>query len=116
MSADKLLISVGTSPASDSWGFVGTVSVGDHEAYRTIRAYDTPQEALDVTQVLIGEVLGALLAGQEWRLAQQEFGHAPRRVDLSLGLRGLRGHGAEAPDVPSGQVVDSPADPSHPAR
>jgi hypothetical protein len=33
-------------------------------------------------------VLGALIAGQEWRSAQDEFGHAPRRVELEFGLRG----------------------------
>ena len=72
---DELLITVATFPASDNWGFVGVVSVGDQEAYRTIRAYTTPGEALAATQGLLADVLGGLMAGQEWRAAQSEFGH-----------------------------------------
>lgn len=83
---DQMFIKIDTSPASDSWGFVGRVLVGDHEAYRTIRAYPTPSEALEATQSLVGDVLGSLLAGQEWRAAHQEFGHAPRRAELDFGL------------------------------
>ena len=41
-----VLITVEASEASDSWGFVGVVKVGDYEAYRTIRAYTAPTEAL----------------------------------------------------------------------
>jgi hypothetical protein len=83
---DQLFVRLDTAPASDSWGFVGRVLIGDHEAYRTIRAYPTPEEALATTQQLMGNVLGALLAGQEWREAHQEFGHAPRRAELDFGL------------------------------
>jgi hypothetical protein len=39
MSSASLLISVDTAPASDGWGFVGRVLIGDIEAYRTIRAH-----------------------------------------------------------------------------
>lgn len=84
--ADSLLITIDAAPASDSWGFVGRVLVGDHEAYRTIRAYTTPGEAVRVTQQLVSEVMGSLLAGQEWRSAEREAGHAPRRTELQFGL------------------------------
>jgi hypothetical protein len=85
--ADQLFITVDTAPASDNWGFVGRVLVGEHEAYRTIRAYATPGEALTAAQGLVAGILGALLAGQEWRGAQEEFGHPPRRTELDFGLR-----------------------------
>jgi len=84
---NELLIKITSSPASDSWGFVGVVSVGEHEAYRTIRAYTTPGEALSTTQQVLAGVLGALMAGREWDAAQSEFGHAPRRTELEFGLR-----------------------------
>jgi hypothetical protein len=84
---ESLLISLQTSPASDSWGFVGVVSMGDYEAYRTIRAYPSPGEALEGAQHLLTDVLGSLMAGQEWRSAHEEFGHAPRRTELEFGLR-----------------------------
>jgi hypothetical protein len=86
MSDQQLLITIDAVPASDSWGFVGRVLVGEHEAYRTIRAYPAPGEALTATQRLVGSVLGGLLAGQEWRDAHEEFGHAPRRTELDFGL------------------------------
>ena len=89
---DQLLITITTTPASDSWGFVGVVSVGSQEAYRTIRAYTAPGDALQATQRLLADVLGALMAGQEWGAAQADFGHAPRRTELEFGLR------AKAPD------------------
>ena len=86
MSGDQnVLITLGTSPSSDSWGFVGVVSVGDFEAYRTIRAYPVPGDALRAAQQLLAGVLGSLMAGQEWRSAQEEFGHAPLRSELGLG-------------------------------
>lgn len=83
-----LLITIRSAQASDSWGFVGIVLVGEHEAYRTIRAHNSPREAIEETQQLLAGVLGALMAGQEWRSAQDQFGHAPRRVELEFGLRG----------------------------
>jgi len=98
---EPILINVVAVPASDSWGFVGVVRVGDHEAYRTIRAYPTPRDALAAAQALLGEVLGALMAGQEWRTAADEFGHAPRRVELGLGL------GALDRDAPSDTASDA---------
>lgn len=93
MTEDKLLITISTSPASDSWGFVGVVAVGDHEAYRTIRAYPAPAEALGATQRLLADVLGSMMAGQEWSSAQSEFGHAPRRAEFEFGLRAKSEHG-----------------------
>ncbi|HEX3297383.1 MAG TPA: hypothetical protein VHR85_11270 [Nocardioides sp.] len=102
-----LLLKISTSPASDSWGFVGVVLVGEQEAYRTIRAFDSPRAALDAAQELLAGVLGALMAGQEWRSAQDEFGHAPRRVELEFGLRGHAGlDAARAP------AEEQPADES----
>jgi hypothetical protein len=86
MADESLLISIEHSPASDSWGFVGRVLVGDHECYRTLRAYSTPTEALAVTKELVGDVLGGLLAGQEWRTLSEQLGHAPTRAELALGL------------------------------
>lgn len=83
---EKLFITISSAPASDSWGFVGVVSVGDHEAYRTIRAYTTPNEALGASEHLFADVLGSLMAGEEWSAAQAEFGHAPRRTELEFGL------------------------------
>jgi hypothetical protein len=84
---DQLMITITTTPASDSWGFVSVVSVGDQEAYRTIRAYTAPGDALQATQRLLADVLGTLMAGQEWGAAQADFGHAPRRTELEFGLR-----------------------------
>ena len=89
---DELFVKVDTAPASDNWGFVGRVLIGEHEAYRTIRAYPTPAEALTEAQRLVAGILGSMLAGQEWRSAQDEFGHAPRRTELDFGLTAkLRG-------------------------
>lgn len=85
--SEELLITITTIPASDGWGFVGVVSVGDQEAYRTIRAHTAPGEALLATQRLLADVLGTLMAGQEWSDAQADFGHAPRRTELEFGLR-----------------------------
>ena len=87
MPDQDLLITIDTAPASDNWGFVGRVLVGEHEAYRTIRAYAAPAEALSAAQALLAGVLGTLLAGQEWRAAQEEFGHAPLRTELDFGLQ-----------------------------
>lgn len=98
--SDSLLVKIDAVPASDSWGFVGRVLVGDHEAYRTIRAYSTPSEAEAATQGLVGDVLGALLAGQEWRTASEQFGHAPRRSDLDFGLAAKARHATEAAPAP----------------
>ena len=87
-SSDELHITIANSPASDGWGFVGIVKIADHECYRTLRVFPTPSEALEATQVVFGDVLGALLAGQEWRALSDEYGRAPTRADLRLGLTG----------------------------
>lgn len=100
--SEQLLIKIEAAPASDSWGFVGRVLIGDHEAYRTIRAYPTPSEALGVTQRLLGDVLGSLLAGQEWRQAHEEFGHPPRRTELDFGLGAPARRSQEGSDAGSG--------------
>jgi hypothetical protein len=100
---DELLIKITTSPASDNWGFVGIVAVGDHEAYRTIRAYTAPADALAATQKLLADVLGSLMAGQEWASAQTEFGHPPRRTELEFGLQ-ARSAQVESPPPPPDQT------------
>lgn len=100
--SEQLLVKVETVPASDNWGFVGRVLVGEHEAYRTIRAYPTPSEALSVTQRLLGDVLGALLAGQEWRAAHEEFGHPPRRTELDFGLGAAVRRSSDSAETPGG--------------
>lgn len=94
---EELHILITSAPASDSWGFVGVVSVGDFEAYRTIRAYQTPAEALGAAQQTLAGVLGSLMAGQEWTLAQSEFGHVPQRAELEFGLqaKALRPHASK---------------------
>jgi hypothetical protein len=86
MDISPLNITVETAPASDNWGFVGRVMIGEHEAYRTFRGYPTPREALHATQAIVGDVLGAMLAAQEWRELSSELGRPPRRSDLKLGL------------------------------
>lgn len=97
MSPNDLLITLSTSPASDSWGFVGVVKVGQYEAFRTIRAFTSPREALSATQQNLAGVLGALMAGQEWQQTQQELGHAPRRVEWEFGLQARRARELDAP-------------------
>ena len=78
-----MLIAVDAAPASDGWGFVGRVLVGEHEAYRTLRAYPTPGEALSAAKILVGDVLGSFLAGQEWHTAEEDVrqGLAPTDAD-----------------------------------
>jgi len=76
-----LLIAVDAAPASDGWGFVGRVLVGEHEAYRTLRAYPTPGDALSAAQVLVGDVLGSFLAGQEWHTAEEDARHTSHATD-----------------------------------
>lgn len=81
-----IVISIGADPSSDSWGFVGVVLVGGCEAYRTIEAFPTPQDAKEATQGIVGLVLGELLAGAEWRQVRDRSGTAPTRDDLALGV------------------------------
>lgn len=87
MSETEFHITIDSSPASDSWGFVGRVMVESHECYRTLSAYPTPTDAQHAAQVLVGDVLGALLAGHEWRTMSDARGRAVTREDLGLGLR-----------------------------
>jgi hypothetical protein len=79
-------IIVDSSPASDSWGFVGRVMIAEHECFRTLRAFSTPGEAQSAAQVLVSDVLGEMLAAREWRLLSDERGHAATREDLGIGL------------------------------
>jgi hypothetical protein len=84
---ESFLVTVTAHEASDSWGFVGVVLVGDLEVYRTIRAYSGRSEAQAAAQQLLADALGGLMAGHEWRTAAEEFGHPPRRHELGLGFR-----------------------------
>ena len=67
------------------------MKIADHECYRSLRVFPTPGEALLETQLIMGDVLGSLLAGQEWRALNDQVGGAPTRADLRLGLVNPRG-------------------------
>jgi hypothetical protein len=81
-----MFISVSADAASDSWGFVGVVSVGDVVAYRTMEAFRTPLEAQRMTRDIIADVLGEMLAAAEWRRVRDSSGGVPTRRDIGLGL------------------------------
>lgn len=85
MADGDLLISISADEASDSWGFVGVVRVGEVEAYRTIEAFPSHGDALRATQTLVAGVLGELLAGQEWRSVRESTGRPPTRQDFNIG-------------------------------
>jgi len=80
----EMLVSVTTDVASDSWGFVGVVKVGQAEAFRTLEAFPSRAEALAATQALMGGVLGELLAGREWRTVRDATGQPPTRQDFNI--------------------------------
>ena len=82
----EILITVGSDVASDSWGFVGVVKVGQFEAYRTLEAFPTPPEAQNAAQEILSGILGELLAGAEWRRVREAKGAPPTRKDLALGI------------------------------
>ena len=80
--------------ASDSWGFVGVVTVGDQEAYRTLEAFPTPLAATEAAQRLVAGLLGELLAGREWGAMRDQTGGVPTRRDFNLSaLRRRRSDG-----------------------
>ncbi len=80
----EMSISIATDEASDSWGFVGVVKVGEAEAFRTLEAFPSRTEALHATQELMGGVLGELLAGREWRTVRDATGQPPTRQDFNI--------------------------------
>ncbi|HEY4629979.1 MAG: hypothetical protein JF630_11610 [Geodermatophilales bacterium] len=82
----EILVTVGSDVASDSWGFVGVVKVGQFEAYRTLEAFPTPPEAQNAAQEILAGILGELLAGAEWRRVREAKGAPPTRKDLALGI------------------------------
>ncbi len=86
MPDEGLLIRLDATPASDSWGFVGRVMIGEAEAYRTLRSYATPAEAQQAVQRIVAAALGPLLAGEEWRAIGEATGRTPLREDLGIGL------------------------------
>jgi hypothetical protein len=109
--SNQVLITLDTLPASDGWGFVGQVCVDDVEVYRTVRAYASPDEALAATRSALGSALGEILAGQEWRIAAQEFGHAPHREELGFGLRRrVPEPRTGSPEIATGAVSSAPLD------
>lgn len=109
--SNPLLITVDTLPASDGWGFIGQVCVDDVEVYRTVRAHASPDEALAATRSALGNALGEMLAGQEWRTAVEEFGHAPHRQELGFGLkRRVPEPRTGSPDLTSGPASAAPLD------
>ena len=85
-----LHITIGSDPASDSWGFVGVVRVGEVEAYRTLQAYPTPDEAARAAQELVADFLGGVLAGREWQHVRDDNGHLPLRKDFNFSVLGER--------------------------
>jgi len=85
-----MLIRVTSDAASDSWGFVGVVRVGESEAYRTLEAFTTPKLAQKAAQEILAGVLGELLAGAEWRRVREEKGAPPTRRDIALGVFDVR--------------------------
>jgi hypothetical protein len=83
---DQMFISISADAASDSWGFVGVVSIGDTVAYRTMEAFRSPLEAQRMTRDIIADVLGEMLAAAEWRRVRDNNGAVPTRRDIGLGL------------------------------
>lgn len=88
----EMSISITSDEASDSWGFVGVVKVGEAEAFRTLEAFPSRAQALHATQELMGGVLGELLAGREWRTVRDATGQPPTRQDFNISaFRSSRG-------------------------
>jgi hypothetical protein len=81
-----VLITVCSDEASDSWGFVGVVTVGDLEAYRTLEVFPAPAGARSAAEEVLATALGELLAGAEWRRLRESKGSPPTRRDLALGV------------------------------
>ena len=73
----EMLIRITSHEASDSWGFVGVVLVGEVEAYRTLEAFSTPSEAAAACQRLVADAFGEVLAGREWRPSVTSAGRCP---------------------------------------
>jgi hypothetical protein len=82
----EMLISISSDPASDSWGFVGVVRIGEAEAYRTLEAFPDPASAILAAQNLTAGVLGELLAGQEWRAVRDGKNTPPTRRDFNFSV------------------------------
>jgi hypothetical protein len=85
MENTDIVISIRSDTASDRWGFVGVICVGDYVAYRTLEAAPNPREAEAHAQALVGEALGELLAAAEWRQVKHATSAAPTRRDYGLG-------------------------------
>lgn len=90
------LMTITAVPASDGWGFVGVVKIGEWELYRTLDMRPTPGEAQEWAAELFGDVLGSFLAAREWQKLKDRDGRIPRRTDLSFGLRGRPKDGGAA--------------------
>lgn len=98
---EDLSIKTGADTASDSWGFVGVVRVGEVEAFRTLTAYVSPEEARHAAQALVADVLGEMLAGRDWRQVRMTSGHTPLREYFTFsGLRRQPEGGQQLPAEP----------------
>lgn len=86
----ELLIRISSVEASDAWGFVGVVCVGDIEAYRTLESFATPEKATRRAQELVASFMGEVLAGREWRAVRENLGHIPLRQDYHFSALGHR--------------------------
>lgn len=93
------MISIDTAQEVDAEGFAGRLLVGGIEAYRTVSVYPTSADALQAAATLLAGALGPRLAGQEWRLANNELHHAPLRTDLE-GRANVAARG-NPPEMPS---------------
>ena len=85
-----MLVKIGSDAASDSWGFVGVVTVGEVEAYRTLEAFASPAAATEATANLVADLMGELLAGREWRAVRDDKGKPPTREDFNFSALSVR--------------------------
>jgi len=104
----NMLITVESDAASDSWGFVGVVRVGEAQAYRTMEAFPTPSEAMEQMQHILSAVLGEMLAGAEWRRVRERTGEIPTRRELGLSVLHAprQREGADEPVGPAPSTVE----------
>jgi hypothetical protein len=70
------------------------VRIGEAEAFRTLEAFASKTEASEFAQRLMGDALGDLLAGREWRQVRDEKGATPTRQDYHFSA------------LPSGRLLD----------
>ena len=104
MSKSGVLITV------DSRRGLGQLGLRRHRAHRRLRGLPDhprphhPREAREAAQQLLAEVLGSLMAGQEWRTASEAFGHAARRPSSGWACAGRSRSRSRRPS-PTSRVV-----------